>query len=63
MFQKSVEHQLQISRVLEKVSDLVKTAVNANVQREIMSAMAGMTAFAYHDNGYCDKTYDDDSDL
>ncbi|EJD76083.1 hypothetical protein LOAG_16891 [Loa loa] len=64
LLQKSVEHQLQISRVLEKVSELVKAAVNANVQREIMSAMTGMAGFSgFHDNGYCDKSYDDDSDL
>ncbi|VDK76367.1 unnamed protein product [Onchocerca ochengi] len=64
LLQKSVEHQLQISRVLEKVSDLVKAAVNTNVQREIMSAMTGMADFSgYRDNGYCDKSYDDDSDL
>uniref|UniRef100_A0A0R3S2A2 MADF domain-containing protein n=1 Tax=Elaeophora elaphi TaxID=1147741 RepID=A0A0R3S2A2_9BILA len=64
LLQKSVEHQLQISRVLEKVSDLVKTAVNTNVQREIMSAMTGVAGFSgCHDNGYCDKSYDDDSDL
>ncbi|VDK86884.1 unnamed protein product [Litomosoides sigmodontis] len=64
LLQKSVEHQLQISRVLEKVSDLVKTAVNTNVQREIMSAMTGISGFSTcHDNGYCDKSYDDDSDL
>ncbi|VDN92606.1 unnamed protein product [Brugia pahangi] len=64
LLQKSVEHQLQISRVLEKVSELVKTAVNTNVQREIMSAMTGIASYSgYHDNGYCDKSYDDDSDL
>ncbi|MCP9258814.1 hypothetical protein DINM_001812 [Dirofilaria immitis] len=64
LLQKSVEHQLQISRVLEKVSDLVKAAVNTNVQREIMSAMTGIAGFSsYHDNGFCDKSYDDDSDL
>ncbi|KAM3724266.1 putative pectinesterase/pectinesterase inhibitor [Dirofilaria immitis] len=57
LLQKSVEHQLQISRVLEKVSDLVKAAVNTNVQREIMSAMTGIAGFSsYHDNGFCDKS-------
>ncbi|VDN27503.1 unnamed protein product [Gongylonema pulchrum] len=64
VLQKSVEHQLQISRILEKVAELVKTAVNANVQREIMSAMTGMGVFGYNNNnGYCNRDYENDGNV
>uniref|UniRef100_A0A0N5AGT2 Regulatory protein zeste n=1 Tax=Syphacia muris TaxID=451379 RepID=A0A0N5AGT2_9BILA len=61
LLQTSVEHQLQITRIIEKMSDLIKTAVSANVQREIMNSMIGN---AY---GFCNssiiKRFDDESDL
>lgn len=61
LLQNSVEHQLQITRIIEKMSELIKTAVSANVQREIMNSMVGD---AY---GFCNtpsmKRFDDEADL
>lgn len=62
VFQKSVEHQLQIARVIEKVADLVKSAVNSNVQREIMSAMSGVTSFTCNEN-LAEKAYEEEAEL
>ncbi|VDK46468.1 unnamed protein product [Anisakis simplex] len=62
LLQKSVEHQLQISKVVEKMSDLIKVAVNANVQREIISSL-GATTFAYGTDTFLEKVYDDENDL
>ncbi|VDM38925.1 unnamed protein product [Toxocara canis] len=62
LLQKSVEHQLQMSRVIEKMSELVKVAVNTNVQREIISSLGG-TAFSYGPEAFSEKAYDDEIDL
>uniref|UniRef100_A0A915BJL2 Regulatory protein zeste n=1 Tax=Parascaris univalens TaxID=6257 RepID=A0A915BJL2_PARUN len=62
LLQKSVEHQLQISRVIERMSELVKVAVNTNVQREIISSLGGM-AFPYGGDAFSEKTFDDEADL
>ncbi|MFH4980393.1 hypothetical protein AB6A40_007102 [Gnathostoma spinigerum] len=39
LMQKSVEHQLRVSRLIEKMAEVVKIAVNDSVQREIMGAL------------------------
>ncbi|KHN86282.1 hypothetical protein Tcan_13166 [Toxocara canis] len=62
LLQKSVEHQLQMSRVIEKMSELVKVAVNTNVQREIISSLGG-TTFSYGPEAFSEKAYDDEIDL
>lgn len=59
LLQNSVEHQLQITRIIERMSELIKTAVSANVQREIMNSMVG-DAYNYASNI---KRFDDETDL